>query len=85
MTEDPTAPLSERTPDQIADFVDDHLLTALGAAEHIQPDRQTAEDYVRDRLVALSDSFPDRVRLEAETHRRRMDRLRRAIGLPSDG
>lgn len=79
MSNDPTAPLAERTPEQIAQYVDDHIIMALVGAEYLHPDRDTAEDYVRDRLVAMSDSWPERKPLESEDSRRRMSRLGRAI------
>ena len=75
----PTAPLSERTPEDIAEYVDDHLIMALNGADHLSSDRQTAEDYIRDRLVALADTYPTTAALATEESRRRMDRLRRAI------
>lgn len=79
---DPLAPLRERTPEQVADYLDSHLIMALNAADHLHHgDRQEAEDYVRNRLVALSDSWPEPLALEAEDSRRRMNRLARSIGL----
>lgn len=80
---DPTRPLSERTPDEVIDFADNHLLMALEAADWLQPDRQLAEDYVRDRLVALSDTYPEAVGLAAENRRRTMARLTAAVRLRS--
>lgn len=73
---DPTRPLAQRTPDEIGAYADDHLIMALAAAEHLTSDRQTAEDYVRDRLVAISDSWPTHDDLVTEETRRRMTRLR---------
>lgn len=73
---DPTRSLDERTPDELGEYLDDHLLMALDAAERLHPDRQDAEDYVRDRLVALSDTFATAPEVRAEERRRRMDRLR---------
>lgn len=79
MTTDPTAPLSYRTPEQVAEYVDDHLIIALAAADYLLGSRDTAEDHVRDRLAALSDTFPNPESLAAE-ERRRHDRLVRVVG-----
>ncbi len=77
---DPTRPLRERTPDELGEYVDDHLLMALNAADMLHPgDRQSAEDYLRDRIAAISDSWPDSNALEGEERTRRLARLRNAI------
>jgi len=76
---DPTRPLPERTPDELGAFVDDHLVMALSAADLLHGHRQYAEDYLRDRLVALSDEFRDANRLAAEGDRRRVARLADAL------
>lgn len=84
MSSDPTAPLAERTPEQVAAYVDDHLVMALDAAAYLFPgDRQQQEDYTRDRLVWASDSWETDDTLRREERRRRLDRLGRAIGLRS--
>lgn len=75
---DPTRPLSERTQEELFEFVDDHLILALQAADLVCGDRQVAEDYVRNRLVAISDSY-DKATLAGESSRRRMARLRQAL------
>lgn len=79
MTDDPTAPLTERTPEQIAEFIDNHIIMALDAAAYLHPERQDAEDYLRDRLVAVSDTWTTTEALRQEDRRRRTDRLMRAI------
>lgn len=66
-------------------FVDDHLLMALIASERLSYSRQAGEDYLRDRIVAVSDSFPTLEAAEKEDSRRRMLRLGRAIGLTPQG
>lgn len=77
---DPTRPLSERTPDEIGEYVDDHIVTALNAADLLHHGaRFTAEDFIRDRLIAISDSWPDQNDLAAEEARRRGARLRAII------
>lgn len=62
--------------------VDSHVLMALAAALELYGDRQLAEDYVRNRLVWASDTWPDVVELRAELSRQRVERLAQAIGLP---
>lgn len=76
---DPTRSLDERSQDELSAYVDDHLLMALDAAERLHPDRQDAEDYLRNRLVALSDTFTDVASVRTEERRRRMDRLRQRL------
>lgn len=39
MSTDPTAPLDERTPEQVSQYLDDHILMALDAAERLYLDR----------------------------------------------
>lgn len=78
---DPTRPIRERTPEQLGEFIDDHLIMALTGADLLNGARQDAEDYIRDRLVALSDSWDTPEELTAEDARRRMARLRASIGL----
>jgi len=73
---DPTRSLDERTPDELSAYLDDHLLMALDAAQRIHAAQQDAEDYLRDRLVALSDTYPDHHAVQAEVSRRQMARLR---------
>lgn len=62
-------------PDSLRLYVDAHVLMALRGAEKLGMDRDAAEDYVRDRLVAVSDSFPSAEELEAEDSRRKIARL----------
>lgn len=77
MAKDPTRALAERTPDELGEFVDDHLIMALLASDHLHPlDRQQAEDYLRDRLVAIADTWTTPGALTDEDGRRRMGRLR---------
>lgn len=80
--DDPTAPLAERSMDQVSAYVDDHLIMALVGAHALGHDRQTAEDYLRDRLAAISDTWQTAQELEREEARRRSDRLRRVLSLP---
>lgn len=68
----------EMSPLELTEFIDGHVIMALVAAERTQGERQAAEDYLRDRLVALSDSWPDSAALVTEDSRRRMERLRRS-------
>ena len=82
MNDDPTRPLYERSQDQIGEFIDEHIISALNAAHWLYPigdSRAEAEDYVRNRLVALSDSWNTRESLSAEESRLRLARIRRAI------
>lgn len=69
----------EMSLDELMEFIDGHVIMALVAAERTHGERQAAEDYLRDRLVALSDSWPDSAALAAEDSRRRMERLRRSV------
>lgn len=92
MAEQPdiTTPLEQFTPDQLGAYVDDHLVMALRAAAvlytNLDPrtDRQLAEDYLRDRLVAISDSYPTLPELATTEARRKMDRLRRSLKLKTE-
>ncbi len=75
---DPTRSLTERTPAELGEFADDHLILALTAADMLHGDRQAAEDFLRDRLVTISDSW-DKTELVAEDSRRKRDRLHALI------
>lgn len=73
-------PMSEWTDAQVRGYVDNHVVMALQGAEQIMfGDRQRAEDYVRDRLVAVSDTFPDADALDRERRRASSERILRAI------
>lgn len=72
--------LTEQTPEEIAEYVDTHILMALNGADLLNGGthgraRQAAEDYLRDRLVALSDTYPTRIEVAAENARRTSARL----------
>lgn len=68
-------PLEQRTPDDLGHYLDNHVVMALRAADILSSDRQTAEDLVRDRLVALSDTFQSPEELWTEERRRVRERL----------
>lgn len=91
---DPTRPLADRTREEVAAYVDDHLIMALMAAESLHADdgtsldlkdprhprtltvrRGRAEDLLRARIRALSDSWPQPGELAQEDTRRRTGRL----------
>jgi hypothetical protein len=85
MTDDPTAPLTQRTPDQTAAYADDHLIMALEACDLIHVTRQDAEDYLRDRLAAISDTWPTADELTRERKYRANKRVLGALGLNITG
>jgi hypothetical protein len=69
-------PLSEYTAEQLSFFIDDHIIMALVAGDTLYAgERYSAEDYLRDRLVAISDSWDTTEGLEAEHNRRRNHRM----------
>lgn len=76
---DPTRPLSQRSPDELLDLLDHSLLLSLEAAEYVSSDRQQAEDLIRDRLVALSDTYTTPASVKAERARRTRERLLAAV------
>lgn len=66
------------------EYVDDHVVMALAHAARLGMDRDGAEDYVRNRLVAISDSFPSADDLEREHSRRKLDRVMKLLNDPKD-
>lgn len=73
-------PLTQFTPAQLSQFIDSHLIMALVAGDTLYAgDRQQAEDYLRDRLVAVSDSWDTPAALEAEHRHRRDQRIMRML------
>lgn len=76
---DPTRPLIERTPDELGEFLDDHLLMAFEAAHMLTDAPFSAEDLIRNRLVALADTYTDRAAVAQENSNRRTGRLLAAL------
>lgn len=79
---DPTAPLRERTPEQVAAFMEDHLIMALVGADHLTGDRAAAVVMLLARFAAVKGSWPDPEALAAEDSRRRFARLTRVVTGP---
>lgn len=78
-------PLEAFTPDELGAYVDTHVVMALEAADMLTGSRDLAEDYVRDRLVAASDTWPDASSLAAERHRATFTRLRAMLAEADKG
>ena len=72
---DPTRPLNVRTPDEIGVYLDDHLLLAMEAAYLLTDAPFAMEDLIRDRLVALADTYTDYDQVSRESSRRRNVRM----------
>jgi hypothetical protein len=73
---DPTRSLDQRTPDEIGEYLDDHLLMAMEAAYALGNPPFAVEDLIRDRLVALADTYTDEAAVHTESRRRTNNRLR---------
>ncbi len=78
---DPTRPLRSRSPEELREFIEDHLVMAMVGATHLLgSDRQWIIDCLRDHLDSVSDKYPTRYALEVEDHRRKHNRLRSVLG-----